>query len=213
MIRHMTVRDRKSCPRLFRSMHEDRKQVFVDKLKWDLRHDGVSEQDQYDTPYAQYLILRDEANSEHLGSVRLLPTTRGHILGDVFPFLCSDGVPSGPEIWEITRLVVSPRANTDPDAGARLGGSAPDQAKPEVRLRRRPLRQVHPGDTELIELDPALGADSHVRVQRFSFVGRKLVIDVPDDQFFVLTHRIHRFSVSLFTPACCNCFRTTLNPW
>ena len=111
MIRHMTVRDRKSCPRLFRSMHEDRKQVFVDKLKWDLRHDGVSEQDQYDTPYAQYLILRDEANSEHLGSVRLLPTTRGHILGDVFPFLCSDGVPSGPEIWEITRLVVSPRAN------------------------------------------------------------------------------------------------------
>ena len=111
MIRHMTIRDRKIYPELFRSMHEDRKRVFVDTLKWDLDHDGFCEQDQYDTADAQYLILRDEETSEHLGSVRLLPTIRGHILGDVFPFLCSAAVPCGPEIWEITRLVVSPRVN------------------------------------------------------------------------------------------------------
>ena len=111
MIRQMTVRDRRSCPRTFQSMHEDRKQVFVDKLQWDLGHDGLCEQDQYDTADAQYLILADEKTSEHLGSVRLLPTTRGHILGDVFPFLCSKAVPTGPAIWEITRLVVSPRVH------------------------------------------------------------------------------------------------------
>ena len=89
MIRHMTIRDRRACPRTFQSMHEDRKQVFVDKLQWDLSHDGLCEQDQYDTTDAQYLILADGKTSEHLGSVRLLPTTRGHILGEVFPFLCS----------------------------------------------------------------------------------------------------------------------------
>ena len=59
MIRHMTIRDRRACPRTFQSMHEDRKQVFVDKLQWDLSHDGLCEQDQYDTADAQYLILAD----------------------------------------------------------------------------------------------------------------------------------------------------------
>ena len=110
MIRLMTRRDRKNCPRLFQSMHEDRKQVFVDLLNWDIDHDGRYEQDEYDTDDAQYLMLHDEATSEHLGSVRLLPTTRSHILGDVFPFLCNAHVPRGTDIWEITRLVVSPRA-------------------------------------------------------------------------------------------------------
>ena len=109
MIRHMTRRDRKFCPRLFQSMHEDRKQVFVDLLNWDIDHDGRYEQDEYDTADAQYLILQDKDTAEHLGSVRLLPTTRGHILGDVFPFLCDADVPCGSDVWEITRLVVSPR--------------------------------------------------------------------------------------------------------
>jgi N-acyl-L-homoserine lactone synthetase len=94
---------------LFQSMHADRKRVFVDMLKWDVPHDGIFEQDQYDTDAASYLILRDQTSGEHRGSVRLLPSEGPHILRDVFPFLCDGEVPVGPRIMEITRLVVSPR--------------------------------------------------------------------------------------------------------
>lgn len=111
MIRHFTKHDEHSYPQLFRTMHEDRKKVFIDTLKWDIPHEGPIERDQYDTVHAHYLILQDEKASEHLGSVRLLPTTRGHMLKDVFSFLCDEGVPCGPDIFEITRLVVSPNVS------------------------------------------------------------------------------------------------------
>ena len=85
-----------SLPRLFQSMHADRKRVFVDMLKWDGPHDENFEQDQYDTDSANYLILRDGMSGEHRGSVRLLPSMGPHILRDVFPFLCDGKVPVGP---------------------------------------------------------------------------------------------------------------------
>src|SRR5260221_8205237 len=111
MIQHLKRIDAISLPKLFTSMHADRKRVFVDMLKWDVPHDGRFEKDQYDTDFADYLILKDSASGEHRGSVRLLPTTGPHILGDVFPFLCEGKVPRGPRIREITRLVVSPSVN------------------------------------------------------------------------------------------------------
>lgn len=108
MIQHLTRSDRAGNAHLFRTMHEDRKQVFVDTLNWDIPHDGVQEADQYDNDLADYLILRDVASGDHLGSVRLLPTTGSHMLADVFPFLCEGTLPRGPSVREITRLVVSP---------------------------------------------------------------------------------------------------------
>ncbi|MCW1430392.1 acyl-homoserine-lactone synthase [Novosphingobium sp. JCM 18896] len=108
MIQHLTRSDRAANAHLFRTMHEDRKQVFVDTLNWDIPHDGVQEADQYDNDLADYLILRDVASGDHLGSVRLLPTTGSHMLADVFPFLCEGTLPRGPSVREITRLVVSP---------------------------------------------------------------------------------------------------------
>lgn len=108
MIQHYTRMSAATQPELFQSMHADRKRVFVDMLKWDVPHDGVFEKDQYDTDRADYLILKDCGTGAHCGSVRLLPSTGPHILGDVFPFLCEGKVPRGPRIREITRLVVSP---------------------------------------------------------------------------------------------------------
>ena len=40
--------------------------------------------------------------------MRLLPSTGAHLLGDKFAHLCADGVPVGPDVWEITRLVTAP---------------------------------------------------------------------------------------------------------
>ena len=88
----------------FRSMFAARKSVFIDLLKWDLPVlDGRYEIDQFDDRHARYLIITD-IDHQHLASARLLPTTRQHILGTLFPALCSGQVPRGPRVWEITRF-------------------------------------------------------------------------------------------------------------
>ena len=87
-----------------KSMFEARKQVFVDLLKWDVPVvDGRFELDQFDDEHATYVIVAG-GEGEHLGSARLLPTVRPHILGSLYPELCAGEVPTGPDIFEITRF-------------------------------------------------------------------------------------------------------------
>jgi len=87
-----------------RAMFAARKRVFIDLLKWDLPAlDGRFEIDEFDNEHAHYLILLDR-HGDHLGSTRLLPTTRSHILGDLFPSLCDGPVPRGRDTYEITRF-------------------------------------------------------------------------------------------------------------
>lgn len=89
---------------VLRAMFEARKQVFVDLLKWDVPVlDGRYEIDQFDDEHAIYLIVADAAG-EHLGSARLLPTTRPHILDSLFPALCAGEPPRSPDCFEITRF-------------------------------------------------------------------------------------------------------------
>ena len=95
---------------LVRSMFEDRKTIFVDLLKWDVPVvDGRFEIDAFDDEHAIYLIIG--AGDEHLGSARLLPTLRPHILGTLFPGLCAGPVPQGARVYEITRFCLSRRQN------------------------------------------------------------------------------------------------------
>lgn len=94
---------------VMRSMFAARKAVFVDLLQWDLPvHDGRYEIDQFDDPHAHYIILSQE-DGNHLGSARLLPTSRPHILGSLYPQLCAEAPPSGPDIFEITRFCLDRR--------------------------------------------------------------------------------------------------------
>jgi acyl-homoserine lactone synthase len=89
-------------------MHSDRKQVFVDRLGWSLPAPGSwLEVDQFDNEFAIYLLARHEGR--HQGSVRLLPSTGPTMLGSLFSGLCPGGVPTGDDVWEISRLVTSPR--------------------------------------------------------------------------------------------------------
>lgn len=93
---------------LLESMFEDRKRLFIDLLDWDLTVvDGRLEVDRFDDAYATYIIAADRAG-RHLASMRLLPSTRPHLLGTLFERLCTDGVPVGPDIFEITRLCLPP---------------------------------------------------------------------------------------------------------
>jgi len=95
-----------------RAMFEDRKTVFVDLLKWDVPVlDGRFEIDEFDDSHATYIIIGDD-QGDHLGSARLLPTTRPHILNMLFAELCAGIPPTGPDIAEITRFCLSPRRNS-----------------------------------------------------------------------------------------------------
>lgn len=88
----------------FRTMFAARKSVFIDLLKWDLPVlAGQYEVDAFDDEHARYLIITD-LDHQHLASARLLPTTRPHILDTLFPALCENMPPRGPDVWEITRF-------------------------------------------------------------------------------------------------------------
>lgn len=96
-------------PELFEKMYRQRYEVYVKRRKWkDLRPVGELEKDQYDTESAIYLIALDDEDSI-LASLRLLPTTGPHILGDLFPHLAqTGGVPRDRRILELTRLYIAP---------------------------------------------------------------------------------------------------------
>lgn len=95
-----------------RAMFAARKQVFIDRLKWDLPVlAGQYEVDQFDTEAAEYLILVD-ADGRHRASARLLRTDGPHILRDLYPFLCAGQVPAGPSVREITRFCLDPHQTT-----------------------------------------------------------------------------------------------------
>jgi acyl-homoserine lactone synthase len=94
---------------VLRSMFAARKSVFVDLLKWDVPVlDGRYEVDQFDDVHATYLILA-EPDGTHLGSARLLPTTRPHILDSFYSDLCEDAPPREAATFEITRFCLDRR--------------------------------------------------------------------------------------------------------
>src|SRR5436305_7495939 len=103
MIQLVTTSDRPRFDRELKEMFRERKRVFVDRLGWEVPVvAGEFEIDQFDTDDAVYFLALD-ANGTQLGSCRLLPTTRPHLMSEVFPHLCERGVPTGPDVWEITR--------------------------------------------------------------------------------------------------------------
>jgi acyl-homoserine lactone synthase len=104
MIQLIATPDRPMFERQLAHMFRERKRVFVDRLGWEVPVvDGEFEIDQFDTEAAVYLLSLD-ATGVQLGSVRLLPSTGPTLLSEVFPHLCERGVPTGQDVWEITRI-------------------------------------------------------------------------------------------------------------
>jgi acyl-homoserine lactone synthase len=95
--------------RRLETMLVDRKRLFVDLLGWDVPVvDGRFEMDRFDGAHACYLVACDEAG-DHIGSMRLLPTVRPHLLDTLFAELCDGDIPRGPAVFEITRLCLPQR--------------------------------------------------------------------------------------------------------
>jgi acyl-homoserine lactone synthase len=94
---------------LLRSMFADRKRLFVDLFGWDVPVvDGQLEIDQFDAAGAIYIIVAD-APGQHQASIRLLPSTRPHVLDTLFPHLCPVAVS-----WRLTMTCASQGARRCP---------------------------------------------------------------------------------------------------
>jgi len=103
MLRLIDRRTIEKYPELVRSMHRDRKRLFVDIFRWELSHNNGEERDAFDDDDASYLVLSDDAD-RHIASIRFLRTDRPHLLDSVFPELCDAAIPRGTGVREITRL-------------------------------------------------------------------------------------------------------------
>jgi len=89
-------------------MFEDRRRLFIDLMRWNLPVTaGRYEIDQFDGVRATYIVTHDRRG--HCGSMRLLPSTRPHILGELFAALADRPVPRGRDTCEITRLCLPAR--------------------------------------------------------------------------------------------------------
>ncbi|MBV8803799.1 MAG: GNAT family N-acetyltransferase [Sinobacteraceae bacterium] len=90
-------------------MHAFRHEVFVKRLKWSLPLVNGTERDEYDTPDAKYVVISDGLDRV-TACARLLPTTAGYMLPELFPQLLGDApAPRDPAIWELSRFATSTR--------------------------------------------------------------------------------------------------------
>ena len=83
-----------------------RHKVFVEEMGWtDLAKPDGREIDQFDDKHAVHLLYIEHGRV--LGYQRMLPSTRPHLLSDVYPELCEVDRPVGTHIWECTRHCVA----------------------------------------------------------------------------------------------------------
>ncbi len=98
-------------PKLFEQIGLYRREVFIDRLGWELESINGMEMDEFDGPDAIYVCAHDEDENVS-GVARLLPTTAPYLMEKVFPELwASKELPHDEAIWELSRFAaVNPTA-------------------------------------------------------------------------------------------------------
>lgn len=103
-------------PRLIDDMHKLRRNVFHDRLRWQVTVINRWEIDGYDALNPLYVVALDE-DERVVGGLRLLPTTGFNMLNDTFSELLPDGERFGsPLIWESSRFTVRITGDARTDA-------------------------------------------------------------------------------------------------
>lgn len=119
---HIITQDNRHLFRdLIVEMHRQRKRLFIDNLGWTLDAPDGLEIDAFDASDAVYLALCARADGALAASVRLLPTTRAHLMSEVFAHLCEEGVPRAERIWEASRFCPAPSTPKGAPRRALLG--------------------------------------------------------------------------------------------
>ncbi len=97
---------REEHPELIDAMHRLRKQVFHDRLRWDVPVQGDWEIDHFDRENPLYILSIDNYGQLQ-GSLRLLPTVGPNMLRDVFADITSEcGPVENPFVWESSRFCI-----------------------------------------------------------------------------------------------------------
>lgn len=100
----------------FRLRHD----IYVVERKWrDLAKPDRLERDQFDNDDAIYLLAIDGRTV--VGGSRLVPSTKPHLLSEVFPHLAQCGVPRAPSVYEWTRVHVAKDRREGRNRGRVLG--------------------------------------------------------------------------------------------
>lgn len=103
-------------PRLIDEMHKLRRNVFHERLQWQVSVINRWEIDGYDALNPLYVVVMDD-DERVIGGLRLLPTTGFNMLNDTFRELLPDGEPfSSPFIWESSRFTVRMTGDVRTDA-------------------------------------------------------------------------------------------------
>jgi N-acyl-L-homoserine lactone synthetase len=86
------------------SAHRLRHRIFIGRQKYAVPSHRGMEWDQFDTPAAVYMLWRDEAACVR-AIARLIPTSQPYMIAQLWPELVRSGeIPSGDDIWEVTRF-------------------------------------------------------------------------------------------------------------
>jgi acyl homoserine lactone synthase len=106
MIKLIYGHERQNFPELVDAMHRLRKQVFYERLKWEVNVEGEWEIDDFDQEGPLYVLSIDEIGRLQ-GSLRLLPTTGPNMLRDVFGKITEKvGAVANPMVWESSRFCI-----------------------------------------------------------------------------------------------------------
>lgn len=132
MLNYLFGADLDKFPKLRHTMLLDRKRQFVDRLQWGLKTTAENyEIDEYDKKDALYIVCSDE-NGHHKGSMRLLPSDGGTMIGDHFSHVIPGITFQSSLVWECTRFCVSPNSGTKV-ATTLLAGAAKVMHKRNLR--------------------------------------------------------------------------------
>jgi N-acyl-L-homoserine lactone synthetase len=97
-------------PLMIRNFMRFRKQLFIDRLGWDLKPDGDLERDQFDHGHAEYGLLLHKGWI--VGGFRATPADKPYLARDVFSHLATAReLPTTGEYWEISRFGVMTEDN------------------------------------------------------------------------------------------------------
>jgi acyl homoserine lactone synthase len=113
MIKLIYGHERHNYTEYMDAMHKLRKQVFHDRLKWEVCVKGDWEIDKFDDEDPLYVLSLDNKGKLQ-GSLRLLPTTGPNMLRDVFSRITENfGTVSNPLVWESSRFCIRMPGGSD----------------------------------------------------------------------------------------------------
>lgn len=102
------------------AMHKMRYRVAVEQWGWNIP--GIEpgfDKDKFDTDETIYFICLDASETQVLACGRLNPTTKPHLLSEVFAEQCvSEKLPRSPAVFEFSRYVVDHQAMSKIDQAA-----------------------------------------------------------------------------------------------